>query len=71
MVKAFWPALLKYLKYMQMILLMGNLYRVKAGYITGESMLRILLQVLCAMNDSVLRRQFTYYYLEIYQMKNN
>ena len=55
MVKAFWPALLKYLKYMQMILLMGNLYRVKAGYITGESMLRILLQVLCAMNDSVLR----------------
>ena len=36
-----------------------------------ESMLRILLQVLCAMNDSVLRRQFTYYYLETYQMKNN
>ena len=54
-----------------MILLMGNLYRVKAGYITGESMLKILLQVLCAMSDSALRRQFTYYYLETYQMKNN
>ena len=56
---------------MQMILSMVNPYHVKANYITGESMLKILLRVLCVMSDLALKKLFTYYYLEICQTKNN